>query len=191
MVAQCFLVGVLSTAVTAVMWSRMRNTSYMGEVLSKIREVNITLATVAMLRPRNLSLHCLHFGCSSRLCLRAVFSSGKWRLQRGQPNDFVVAAAGMINGLVLFPERKIILLENRCVWRGADDENLMDMYEYYLDQRAWRAISRSHQTTSAICNKKLRFAQSAFGSAQAVLNVGMEKNYIIRLYLMGLPLLYA
>lgn len=49
MVGQCFLVGVLSTAVTAVMWSRMRNTSYMSEVLSKIREVNITLATVAVL----------------------------------------------------------------------------------------------------------------------------------------------
>jgi hypothetical protein len=48
MVAQGFLVGVLSTAVTAVMWSRMHNTSCMREVLSKIREVNITPATIAM-----------------------------------------------------------------------------------------------------------------------------------------------
>ncbi len=48
MVAQGFLVGVLSTAVTAVMWSRMRSTSCMREVLSKIWEVNITLATIAM-----------------------------------------------------------------------------------------------------------------------------------------------
>lgn len=48
MVAQGFLVGVLSTAVTAVMWSRMRSTSCMREVLSKIREVNITLATIAV-----------------------------------------------------------------------------------------------------------------------------------------------
>jgi hypothetical protein len=48
MVAQGFLVGVLSTAVTAVVWSRMRSTSCMREVFSKIREVNITLATIAM-----------------------------------------------------------------------------------------------------------------------------------------------
>jgi hypothetical protein len=44
--------------------------------------------------------------------LRTVFSSGNWRLQRRQLNDFAVAAAAMINGLVIFPERKIILLEN-------------------------------------------------------------------------------
>ena len=48
MVTQCFLVGVLSTAVTAVMWSRVLNISYMSKVLSKIREVNITLPTMAM-----------------------------------------------------------------------------------------------------------------------------------------------
>jgi uncharacterized membrane protein len=48
MVAQGFLVGVLSTAVAAVMWSRMCNASYMGEVLLKTWEVNITLATIAM-----------------------------------------------------------------------------------------------------------------------------------------------
>ena len=48
MISQGFLVGVFSITVTAVMWSRMRSTSCMREVLSKIREVNITLATIAM-----------------------------------------------------------------------------------------------------------------------------------------------
>jgi hypothetical protein len=38
----------------------------------------------------------------------------------------MVAAAGMItlNGLVIFPKRKVILLENRCVWRGAGEKKI-------------------------------------------------------------------
>lgn len=48
MVAQGFLIGILTMAVIVVMWSCMRDTSYMREVLSNIREVNITLATIAM-----------------------------------------------------------------------------------------------------------------------------------------------
>ncbi len=49
MIAQCFLVGVLSIAVTAVIWSRMQSISYMSKVFCKIWEVNITFVTVAML----------------------------------------------------------------------------------------------------------------------------------------------
>jgi uncharacterized membrane protein len=51
MIAQGFLAGVVSAAITAVIWSRTRmcSTSCMREVLSKSREVNITLATIAML----------------------------------------------------------------------------------------------------------------------------------------------
>jgi hypothetical protein len=48
MVAQCFLVGVFSTAVTTVMWSSMRDIPYVSKVLSKIWEVDMTLATIAM-----------------------------------------------------------------------------------------------------------------------------------------------
>jgi hypothetical protein len=48
MVAQCFLVGVFSTAVTTVVWSRVRDIPYMSKVLSNFWKVNITLATIAM-----------------------------------------------------------------------------------------------------------------------------------------------
>jgi len=48
MVAQGFLIGVLSSAVTAVIWSCMRSLPGMIEVFSKSWKVGITFATIAM-----------------------------------------------------------------------------------------------------------------------------------------------